>query len=226
MSDMRARGAWRSGAALAAACVLFAATSLAAQGAGDRPLADVRMTSAGIDFVPLEAHGGAILKVSAGDVIHRYTFGPDESPWLSVFDAEGEPLADGVYSWELELLPPAEARADLIRSAAKNRGDAPEALTRQTGSFTLVGGYAVDPTLREPGAVGSARKGPVEIHHHEGSAGARGPQTDGDEAVLGGAVETRAPQPVAETARARPAGPDSDEMVAAGLSAERRDSNE
>jgi hypothetical protein len=213
---------------LAGTCVPWVASSLAAQGTPDRQLVDAQMATSGIDFVTLQPHGGAVLTVSAGDAVHRYTFGPDESPWLSLFDAAGEPLADGVYAWELELLPVADSRADLMRSAARNRGDAPEALSRQTGSFALVGGYVADPTLREPGAEPSTVAQSTTVHH-EGTARDRGPQLDSDGAVAAGAVESRGPEATTrpEAGRAaRPVGLDSDEMVAAGLSVERRDSNE
>jgi hypothetical protein len=228
MSETRTKEGLRR-STLAVIFVGLAASSLAAQEAGDRQLVEVQMAPVGIDFVSLEAHGGAVLKVSAADTVYRYTFGPDESPWLSLFDADGEPLADGVYGWELELLPVASSRADLIRSAARNRGDAPEALNRQTGSFALAGGYLVDPDLREASADRPRARAAVEdAGHLHAKEGERAPQIDSDAAVLAGATEL--PRPLSEASpeasSERPVALDSDEMVAAGVSVERRDSDQ
>lgn len=214
-------------AGVAAACALAAAVALSAQGPGDRRLADVQVTSAGIDFVSQVEHGGAILRVSGTEAEYRFTFGPGESPFLSAFDAKGEPLADGVYGWELELLPVAGDRADLMRAASENGGQAPQALPLQSGAFTIAGGYVVDPDEREADASRVSEASGQAVHHDEAAAPSeRRPALDDDAAVAAGAVETRTPAaPVvrAEGADARPISLDSDESVAAGLSSERHD---
>jgi len=67
--------------------------------------------------------------------IHR--FGPGEAPALSLFDAQGMPLPDGTYTWELRVTP--------ARGAGR-----PSAPLVQSGYFTIANGSLVAPDLSEP----------------------------------------------------------------------------
>lgn len=67
--------------------------------------------------------------------IHRFDAG--EAPVLSLFDAQGMPLPDGTYTWELRVAP--------RRSAGR-----PSAPLVQSGYFTISNGGLVAPDLSEP----------------------------------------------------------------------------
>lgn len=65
------------------------------------------------------------------------TFRFTDAPTLPLFDAQGLPLVDGVYSWEL-------------RGVVPTGEEVPERPFVQSGSFTLADGAIVPPGLPEP----------------------------------------------------------------------------
>ena len=70
-------------------------------------------------------------------LVRTHRFGPGEAPVLSLFDAQGIPLRDGTYTWELRVTP--------RRSAG--RSSAPLV---QSGYFTMANGNLVVPDLSDP----------------------------------------------------------------------------
>lgn len=141
-------GALGVAALLVAALVLPGA--LAAETPAQRAVATVY--SGGVDFLPNVDFSRAVVTVSGNGISFSRAFYPGERLSIGMFDPEGQPLADGVYSWQLELQPTAEAAWDLKVSASENGGVAPGAWTPQSGSFAIRDGLVADPDLIEPGA--------------------------------------------------------------------------
>ncbi len=87
-----------------------------------------------------------------GDWVLEREFGPGEPIALPFFDATGQPLPDGAYTYELALAPvpgPAEAARDDGAMLERARGQAPPAQP-VSGRFSLRGGRLVPPGAREP----------------------------------------------------------------------------
>ena len=152
----------RYGLWLVAAAVLVAAAPAEAQWstAPEAPLpAVVNVSGGAIQLFPSVTYSRAILTVSGGDAVMTRIFTDGESPAIDRFDAEGNYLADGTYSWELELIPDVRTARALRVAASKNGGQAPGAWERQSGSFTILGGKFVIPYVTELGEEGKAEGG-------------------------------------------------------------------
>lgn len=88
--------------------------------------------------------------------VHTFAFAGDELPTLSLFDANGEALPDGTYSWELRVSPPlselpraGDAKSDLATvSATRSRP-----VTSQHGQFRIDGGRVLVPEAEGPGGL-------------------------------------------------------------------------
>lgn len=110
----------------------------AATGNAVEPPAPATLLRAGsglLEWVPLVESEGMILTLAGPkEGVRTYPFPPGEALALSLFDASGEPIPDGTYTWELR---------------ATSRGSA--ALV-QSGYFTVSGGNLVAPNLSEPPA--------------------------------------------------------------------------
>lgn len=116
-------------------------------GTADR--ARVAVYAGGVDLIPEVAYRRATLTVSGNGVDHRYDLAPGQSLSIGMFGPDGQLLADGVYTWELRLVPTEATAAELRRSAAENGGRALAAWTAQSGTFTIRGGIIADPALGE-----------------------------------------------------------------------------
>lgn len=141
-------------AALLAAglAVTFLPVELAAQGLarGGAEVASAAVFAGGVDLAPAVRYREAVVTVSGNGVTFRQVFKPGERLSIGVFDPEGYVLADGVYSWELQLVPDARTAEKLRASAARNGGIAPEAWRPATGTFAIAGGAVLAPDLAEP----------------------------------------------------------------------------
>ena len=173
----------KTGAVLTA---LMAAAMLSPALAADGPMqrASVAVYSGGVDFLPNVAHDGAVLTVSGNGQTWRYEVGARERPSIGVFAPDGQLLADGTYTWELQLRPGKAAAKRLREAAAENGGRAPEPWTAQSGSFAIRGGFIADPALSE--AQERTASGPqrgLRSSFVAGSFAARGPAEDDDDAV-------------------------------------------
>ncbi|MGD2114204.1 MAG: hypothetical protein PVG07_04065 [Acidobacteriota bacterium] len=122
-------------------------------------VAELRFGSDGVELAPVVEHGTILLTVSGPDgFYHRAELGAGESPFVSIFDAAGEVLPDGVYTYELTVRP-AEVRRRPVADGTQGLGksapwEIPAASRVQSGVFSIRGGVLVDPGVQgpEPGA--------------------------------------------------------------------------
>ena len=127
----------------------------AVPGASAKNLADVNATSAGVEWNLEGNHESAVLTISGpGGGVMRQEFTGGETPSLSLFDASGERLPDGSYTWELRVAPVlGKADKDKLKSSRSSGSDAawnelrasgklPETSV-QSGTFQIIGGAVV-----------------------------------------------------------------------------------
>lgn len=146
-------------------------------------LATATVYSGGVDFLPNVDYSRAVLTVSGnGSSFSRVAY-PGERLSIGMFDPEGQPLADGVYRWQLELRPSAEAAWELKKAASRNGGEAPAAWQPQTGAFAIRNGLIADPELTEPGASRRNDSAGAGLSAAFGPSTARAAATDSDDAV-------------------------------------------
>jgi len=151
----------RATSRLALCLALIGALMLPA--AAGAELAEVSTDAAAIVFQPNAAYDGMVLTVSgpAGDF--RSEFDGAAMPYFEIFDAAGQTLADGTYSWELKATPKLgpQLRAELAAARAdgdRARIDAlpPAGSLVQSGYFTVAGGSIVDERAGEPASLSGA----------------------------------------------------------------------
>jgi hypothetical protein len=123
--------------------------TVGAQGPGEGELATVFVYSGSVELHPLRGYRQAVVKVGGGDYQRRLVFEPGDRIEIGTTDAEGAQLGDGVYGWELELLPDKATAHNLRIEASLNGGLAPEAWPKQSGSFRITGGLVDTPDLPE-----------------------------------------------------------------------------
>lgn len=150
MTRIHARRGWRLTGALLIAGLAAAALSspLGAQGPGE--LATVTVYPGGVDFRPNVSYSRAILTVSGNDRVFQRVLEAGEDLSIGFFDPEGQPLPEGVYVWQLELVADAETARELRIAATLNGGTAPEPWSALSGTFAILGGSVVPPDLSEP----------------------------------------------------------------------------
>jgi hypothetical protein len=78
-------------------------------------------------------------------LVRTHHFNPGEAPVLSLFDAQGLPLPDGTYTWELRVTPRPGAGGVTAPGV-------------QSGYFTISGGALVSPDSIEPSAGKRAKR--------------------------------------------------------------------
>jgi hypothetical protein len=166
---------------VAGAAALALPAPLEAQGPAER--AAVSLYPSGVEFRPLVSSRGATLTVAGNGLTFEQAFERGERPSIGMFDAEGEPLPDGTYTWRLSLLPDAATARALRDAASRGEGLAGARWLAQTGTFTIRNGSIVDPGLREaqPSRLEGADPG-SELHSDMGGmssvAGAFAQDTD------------------------------------------------
>jgi hypothetical protein len=157
-------------AVAALALALVVGPCVGAAFAAGAKVADVEVTASSLAVRPLLDSDGLSVTVSGpnGVVLSR-AFGGDESPVLVFADAQGAPLGDGAYTYEITLHARVDASAKAGLAAAREaqdtgaapRSEAPALVER--GSFRISGGVvytagAVEPTptsgRRAPSASG------------------------------------------------------------------------
>lgn len=105
--------------------------------AAEAPLALVAAGHNQLEWTPLGDFESITLALAdTQGLVRTHRFGPREAPVLSLFDAQGMPLPDGTYTWELRVTPP--------RSAGR-----PSARLVQSGYFTIANGGLVAPDLSD-----------------------------------------------------------------------------
>ena len=114
---------------------------------------------------------GLILTVSGpNDIAVRYEYEPGATPMFSAFREDGKPYPDGVYTYELQVIPYVGPEASAAFEAAlesrdpevveqlKAQGLLPAVIPTQTGTFSLKDSTIVSSTdLKELGADESGR---------------------------------------------------------------------
>lgn len=120
----------------------------AARGDGAK-VASAAVWAGGVDFTPTVRYREAVITVSGNGRVFRQAVQAG-SLSIGVFDPEGQLLPDGVYKWELELVPDARTAEKLRVAAAQNGGVAPNAWQRESGTFAIHNGLVVAPDLVEP----------------------------------------------------------------------------
>lgn len=125
------------------------------------PPSVVALVSAGhglLEWTPLvESEGITLALADPQGLVRTFQFGPGEAPALSLSDAQGSPLPDGIYTWELRLTPYLSIDLKQEIEDAQRRGDAEELprLSRlaaplvQSGHFRIADGSLVAPDLAE-----------------------------------------------------------------------------
>jgi len=128
--------------------------------AGAAPRADVATVASGGDAVvwqPAVDRYDRLLLVVAGPAgTVRDEFAPGQTPYFSLFDEAGGHVADGIYKWELRVMPlldeatqramraEREAGTSRIAEQLRTSGTLP-AVTYQSGAFSVIGGSLVLP---------------------------------------------------------------------------------
>lgn len=107
--------------------------------------ATVQADSGQLRWISLSAPAATTLSLAdpLGEV-RRIHFQPGETPAVSLFDAQGAALPDGIYTWELRVTPPTESGPR--QTGRQNQTATPRVIS---GHFTLAEGSLVDSTLPE-----------------------------------------------------------------------------
>jgi hypothetical protein len=106
-----------------------------------------------LEWTPrLETAGAVLALADPRGQVRMFHFAAGEAPALSLVGADGLPLADGTYTWELRLTP----RPGLGR---------PPAPLVQSGHFAIAEGSLVDPDLTEPIAGRRPPAGSPDLAH-------------------------------------------------------------
>ena len=237
-------------AVLLVAVLALAALPAGAESSGHRPvtvdavdLAAVKVFPGGIDLAPKVRYKRAVLTVTGMGRAFVLEFDSYSQPTIGPFDPNGELLADGVYRWELQLVPNEMTAKRLRESAANNGGVAQRPWLPKSGSFAVQGGIVAMPGALEEGArrpqaaTRFVRRADVPAQQYAGQVigvqkAVREAAVDTDERVAGGfseagllkATGTAGPRLRAERTsfRSSQTGPDSDRHAAeTGATAER-----
>ena len=118
---------------------------------------DVVVSEYQVDFTVGINNNGVVLTVSGDDFVWRHDFGPGDPVALSIYESDGSTLPDGVYHWQLEVLPDPDVAANLaIASTLNNQGEG-DAISwpTQSGAVAIAGGTFVSPAVAEPGEAGN-----------------------------------------------------------------------
>ena len=112
---------------------------LLAGAAAAAPLAEVSTDAAGV-YCHTADGGDYQLTVAGPEGFYSRQVSTGTAPSFSAADSEGQPLADGTYTWELLALAGQPAEGDRAKPAQQRS---------QTGAFTVAGGSIVNPDLVE-----------------------------------------------------------------------------
>lgn len=147
-------------------------------------VASAAVWAGGVDLTPEVRYREAVVTVSGNGRVFRQAVKAGGDLSIGVFDPEGQLLPDGVYKWELELVPDTRTAAKLRAAAASNGGVAPNAWRRESGTFAIYNGLVVAPDLVEavqgrPAAAGAVLPAAV------GAASADRRASGDDDAAVG-----------------------------------------
>jgi hypothetical protein len=151
------KGKWntRKVVALTLVTLLTLLVSTASVGSAAATVQDgdvaITITATRITWRPLVKNGGLLLTISGPDFYLQKKYGATARPTFKSTDSAGKPLPDGVYVYELQLMPVAAGDAqprvdDAERGLSPVRGEEPQV---HAGAFTVVGGQFAVPTVEE-----------------------------------------------------------------------------
>src|SRR5882724_12122784 len=159
------RRSWRTAVVALGITLALGALGARAQEA-PRSAVGVSVGSAGVEWLPQAArYDRLVLTVSGpGGFSLRQEFVAGKTAALSLFDERGERLADGAYTWQLEVVPHVDRSTQKALAAAREAGDeaASKAVAElqkagrlpasviESGSLRIEGGAFVTPGLTEP----------------------------------------------------------------------------
>jgi hypothetical protein len=114
----------------------------------NKPVAEEMLDSSGISWSPKIGYARLILTVAVpdGSVFHR-TFEPGASPYFNLSDLDAQSLLDGLYTYELLVVPVIRSRVADDTGTDSRQSDQ-ERIT-QTGYFTVRGGAIINNTSSE-----------------------------------------------------------------------------
>jgi hypothetical protein len=112
---------------------------------------DITITATQITWSPLVKNGGIMLTISGPDFYLQQEYGATAHPTFESTDSAGNPLPDGIYVYELQLMPVNDGDAqpsidDAERGIVPVHGEEPLV---HGGAFTVVGGQFAVPTVEE-----------------------------------------------------------------------------
>lgn len=193
-----------SGAGLLLVLGLVAATVTTPLAAS--PLAQATVYPGGIDFLASVSYSRAIVTVSGGEVNFKQVFEEGDAPSIGLLDPDGYVLPDGVYRWQLELVPDAATARTLRMRTTANGGVTPGAWERLSGTMTIRNGLLALPDLPESGEVAHTAldSGLSPSSSFGSSAFARTSLADDSDAMAGSRVDA---EERAQTAAAGMSGP-------------------
>lgn len=160
----------------------FNGQSVQAQSVVSGDLATVVITPSEISWTPLEEYTRLYLRVAKPDgEVFDLVFEADQTPLMGLQDPDGNPLADGLYRYELVAMPKLDAETlailaqvtqedrDQTVAELKQAGKLPEQSLTQTGAFYINNGsYAMAAVEGEASEVQSAQSTvdePLDVVH-------------------------------------------------------------
>ena len=117
----------------------------------DNPVAEVMIGSSGINFMPKVNYAQLVIAVARADgSVFQRTFDSGSTPYLGLSSIFAGAYCDGIYSYELRVIPAASPR---IRKSAERAGmeKGPSRALTQTGSFSVQNGAIVPPSGAQEG---------------------------------------------------------------------------
>lgn len=187
-------------AALLVAGLALIALPTALEARGGVEVATAVVHAGGVDLLPSVGYSRAVITVSGKGKVFRQVHKRGKGLSIGVFDPKGQLLANGVYKWELTLVPDART-ARQLRRRIKEEG--PSARWRSlSGTFAVRDGLIAERGLREPrpGREDVALRGGLGVDLGAAAPAARRPPMDDDAAVgfrVGVEASLRAAVPVA-----------------------------
>jgi len=130
-----------------------------ANAASRRPIADVSVGGAQAEWAPLRVdYDHLVLTVVGPDgYVNRQEFPAGAHPSFGLFDASGYALPDGLYKWELSLVPIVDAAMQEQMAEVRAAGGMVESVSpsRQSGAFSILEGALVSTEEVEVAAPGA-----------------------------------------------------------------------
>lgn len=132
---------------------------------GREEVAAMKVGRGAIEWRPLVEHERMMLSVSGAGKVSKREFKAGANPTFKLSDEKGQPLPDGVYHYEIRVVPKLDDRARERLAAGRRSGDKwvaerlrdegllPRGPLVQSGSFSVLKGTVIDPGVEEPGAI-------------------------------------------------------------------------